>query len=99
MLRLVVSGLKFCKQRLNYGCHNSFSTSKFKMAEKKAPQYIKQPLEVVFRSFYLFTITKFPIAKNHLTRDIMCQTRNLYVTSRIFLLKKGHMTQKTTVVI
>ena len=27
MLRLVGSGLKFCKQRLKYGCHNSFSTS------------------------------------------------------------------------
>ena len=34
MLRPVGSGLKFCKQRLKYGCHNSFSTSKFEMAEK-----------------------------------------------------------------
>ena len=30
ILRLVGSGLTFCKQRLKYGCHNSFSTSKFK---------------------------------------------------------------------
>ena len=28
MLRLVGSGPKFCKQRLKYGCHNSFSNFK-----------------------------------------------------------------------
>ena len=35
MLRLGGGGPKFCKQRLKYGCHNSVSTSKFKMAENK----------------------------------------------------------------
>ena len=39
MLRLVGSGLKFCKQRLKYGCHNSFSTSKFEMSENKVQMY------------------------------------------------------------
>ena len=49
-------------------------------------KYIKQPPEVVFGCFYLFT--RFPIAKWYLTRDIMCQTRNIYVISRIFDYKK-----------
>ena len=35
MLRLVESGLKFCKQRLKYGRHNSIFISKFEMAENK----------------------------------------------------------------
>ena len=39
MQRLVGSGLKFCKQRLKYGCHNSFSTSNFEMAENKVQVY------------------------------------------------------------
>ena len=47
MLTLVGSGLKFCKQRLKYGCYNSFSTSKFEMSENKVQMY-KQPHEVVF---------------------------------------------------
>ena len=41
-------------------------------------KYIKQPPEVVFGCFYMFTM--FPIAKWYLTRDIMCQTRNIYDT-------------------
>ena len=45
-------------------------------------KYIKQPPEVVFGCFYMFT--RFPIANWYLTRDIMCQTRNIYVISRIF---------------
>ena len=60
MLRLVGSGLKFCQQRLKYGCHNSFSTSKFEMAENKVQVYI-QPPEVVFGCFCMFT--RFPITK------------------------------------
>ena len=43
---------------------------------------IKQVPEVVFGCVYMFT--RFPIAKQYLTRDIMCQTRNIYVISRIF---------------
>ena len=41
MLRLVESGLKFCKQRLKnkYGLHNSFFTSKFEMAGNKVQVY------------------------------------------------------------
>ena len=39
ILRLVESGLKFCKQRLKYGHHNSFSTSKFEMSENKVEMY------------------------------------------------------------
>ena len=39
VLRLVESGLKFCKQRLKYGRHNYFSTSKFEMAENKVQVY------------------------------------------------------------
>ena len=39
MLRLVGSGLKFCKQRLKYGSHNSFSTSKLEMSENKVQMY------------------------------------------------------------
>ena len=59
---------------------------------------IKQPPEVVWVFFYMFT--RFPIAKWYLTRDIMCQTRNIYVISRIFSRQKNdYMTQKTTVVI
>ena len=34
MPRQAGSGLKFCKQRLKHGHHNSFSTAKFEMAEK-----------------------------------------------------------------
>ena len=97
MLRLVESGLKFCKQMLKDGRRNSFFTSNLKWL-KIGYKYIKQPPKVVFGCFYMFT--RFPIAKWHLTRDIMCQTRNIYVISKIFLLQKiGHMTQKTTEVI
>ena len=39
MLRLVESGLKVCKQRLKYGRHNSFFTSKFEMAENWVQVY------------------------------------------------------------
>ena len=39
MLRLVGSGFKFCKQKLKYGFHNSFFTSKFEMAENKVQVY------------------------------------------------------------
>ena len=45
-------------------------------------KYIKQPPEVVFGCFYMFG--RFPIAKWYLTRDIMWQTRKIYVISRIF---------------
>ena len=45
-------------------------------------KYIKQTPEVVFGCFYMFT--RFPIAKWYLIRDIMCQTRNIYVISRVF---------------
>ena len=49
-------------------------------------KYIKQPPEVVFGCVYIFT--SFPIAKWYLTRDIMCETRSIYVISRIFWLQK-----------
>ena len=39
MLRLVGGGLKCSKQRLKYGRHNSFSTSKFEMSENKVQMY------------------------------------------------------------
>ena len=39
MLRQVGSGLKFCKHRLKYGCHNSFSTLKFEMAANMVEVY------------------------------------------------------------
>ena len=45
-------------------------------------KYTKQHPEVVFGCFYMFT--RFPIAKWYITRDIMCQTRNIFVISRIF---------------
>ena len=35
MLRQEGSELNFCKNRLKYGCHNSFSTSKVELAETK----------------------------------------------------------------
>ena len=79
MLRLVESGLKFYEQRLKYGCHNSFFTSKWL---KIGYKYIKQPPEVVFGYFDMFT--RFHIAKWYLTTDIRCQTRNIYAISRIF---------------
>ena len=44
-------------------------------------KYIKQPPEVVFGCFYMFT--RFPIAKWYLTRDIMCQTRNILTTKKM----------------
>ena len=44
-------------------------------------KYVKQAAEVVFGCFYMST--RFPIAKWYLARDIMCQTRNIYVISRI----------------
>ena len=47
MLRLLDSGLKFCKQRLKYGRHKSFSTSKFEISENKVKMY-KTPPEVVW---------------------------------------------------
>ena len=43
-LRVVGSGLKFCEQRLKYGCHNYFSISVFEMDENKVQIY--KPLEV-----------------------------------------------------
>ena len=44
MLRLVRSGLKFCKPRLKYDRHyKSFSTSEFEMAENKAQLYKTTP--------------------------------------------------------
>ena len=39
-------------------------------------KYIKQPPEVVFGCFYMFI--RFPIPKWYFTRDIMCQTRNIF---------------------
>ena len=42
-------------------------------------KYIKQPPEVVFGCFYMFT--RFTIAKWYLTRPITCQTRNIYMSS------------------
>ena len=42
-------------------------------------KYIKQPPEVAFGCFYMFT--RFPIAKWYLIRDIICQTRNIYISS------------------
>ena len=82
---LIESGLKFCKQRLKYGHHNSFFTSKFEMAENRVQVYKTTPWWV-FGCFYMFT--RFPIVKWYLTRDIMCQTRNIYVISRIFWQQK-----------
>ena len=43
ILRLVESGLKFCKQRLKYGRHNSFFISKFEMAENRVQVYKTTP--------------------------------------------------------
>ena len=43
ILRLAESGLKFCKQRLKYGRHNSFFTSKFEMAENRLQVYKTTP--------------------------------------------------------
>ena len=43
MFRLVESGLKFCKQRLKYGRHNSFFTSRFEMAENRVQVYKTTP--------------------------------------------------------
>ena len=54
MRRLVGSRLKFCKQRLNYECHNLFSTLKFEMAENKIQIY-KMSAKVVFRRLYVDT--------------------------------------------
>ena len=45
-------------------------------------KYIKQPPEVVLGCFYMFI--RFSIAKCYLTRDIICQRRNIYVISTIF---------------
>ena len=44
MLRLVGSGLKFFKQWLKYGHHNSFSTLKFEMSENKVQMFKKNNL-------------------------------------------------------
>ena len=66
--------------------HISFPPSKFKMIENKVHKYknkyIKQSHKVVFGSFYIFTM--FAMAKQHLIRDSICQTRNIHVISRIF---------------
>ena len=51
-----------------------------------------KPPEVVFGWFY---ITRSPIVKQHLIRDIMCQTRKIYAISEIFLLQKGSHDTKT----
>ena len=61
--------------------------------------YMKQSPEVVFGCFYMFA--RFHNAKKkHLTREIMCQARKIYLSSVEYVYyKKGHMTQKTTVVI
>ena len=43
MLRMVGSGLKLSKQRLKYGCHNSFSNSTFEMVVNKVQVYKTPP--------------------------------------------------------
>ena len=50
MLRLVGSGLKFCKQRLKYGRHNSFFTSKFELAENRVQAGTGPILDIMFWS-------------------------------------------------
>ena len=42
-------------------------------------KYIKQPPEVVFGCFYMFT--RFPIAKWYLTRDIICVKQGTHLPS------------------
>ena len=49
-------------------------------------KYVKQAAEVVFGCFTC--LPWFPIAKWYLARDIMCQTRNIYVISRILWQQK-----------
>ena len=49
-------------------------------------KYIKQPPEVVFGCFYMFT--RFPIAKWYLTRDITCQTGTYMSSIEYFDYKK-----------
>ena len=56
MLRLVGSGLKFCRQRLKYGSYNS----KFEIAENEV-QVCKTTSGSSLLVFYIFT--SFPIAK------------------------------------
>ena len=74
-----------------------FSLQNFKWVNIRY-KYIKQLPKVFFGCFYMFT--KFPITREHLTRDNMCQTRNIICHKlNILTTKKGHMTQKTTVVI
>ena len=58
--RLVDSELKFCKQSLKYGRHNSFYTFKFEMSENKVQMY-KPTSSSSLWMFYMFI--RFSIAK------------------------------------
>ena len=61
-------------------------------------KYTKQPPEVVFGCFYMFT--RFPIAKWYLTRDISVKQGTYMSSVKYFDYKKwSQLTQKTTVVI
>ena len=60
MRKFVHSGLEFCEDRIKYGCHDSFSISKFEIMKIRY-KYIKQLSKVMFGCLYMFT--RFPIAK------------------------------------
>ena len=73
MLRLVGSGLKFCKQRLKYGCHNFFSTSKIEVSKNNDTNIQNlPPPPVVFG--YLYVDKRFSLEITF-SRDKMYQTR------------------------
>ena len=78
MMRLVGSGLRFCK-RLKYGWHNSFCNSQ--LAKNKVQVYKITPPG---RLGGTYVFTRFSIEKQHFTRDKMCQIRNTYAISRLF---------------
>ena len=57
MLSLVESGLNFCKQRLKYGRHNSFFTSKFEMAENRVQVYKTTPRSSLWVFLHVYKVS------------------------------------------
>ena len=64
MLSLVESGLKFCKQRLKYGRHNSIFTSKFEMAENRVQVYKTTPRSSLWVFLHVYKVSHYKMVFN-----------------------------------
>ena len=84
MLRLAGSGLNFCKQRLKHGCHNSFLTSKFEMAETKVKVYKGLYSGCVCIDIYFIKTNPYKHKYSVYVKDILLYYVGQYVGNRLF---------------